>query len=337
MEKTVAVLASIGALILVGFTWKSITQVNSSQAIDREGHITDRYMAAVELLGNRDSEEVRLGGLYGLQRVMQDSSRDQPTVINVVSTFIRAHSPKPPEAKLRALPSDITAALAVLRTRDGRHDGDVHVDLHDTDLQSANLREAVLTRADLRNAFMFVADLSDADLGRARLDGAVLRNAKLFHARLGVADLSDADLSGARLGGADLSDAKLGRANLASAYLGDANLRSADLRSADLSAAYLGGVNLSGADLSRAKLGGADLRDANLRRADLTEATLVCADLRAAVLQGADIGKDQLMSARVNTDTALPASLAGDPELKKKAASQTWPDDCKWGARWGAR
>lgn len=48
-------------------------------------------MAAVEPLGNKDSEDVRLGGLYCLQRVVQDSPRDQPTAINVIFAFIRAH------------------------------------------------------------------------------------------------------------------------------------------------------------------------------------------------------------------------------------------------------
>ncbi|MFI7180115.1 pentapeptide repeat-containing protein [Streptomyces spororaveus] len=289
LEKTVAVLASIGALILVGFTWKSITQVNSSQAIDREGHITDRYMAAVELLGNRDSEEVRLGGLYGLQRVMQDSPRDQPTVINVVTTFIRAHSPKPKSTlKLGELPSDITAALAVLRTRDDRHDGNARVNLHDSDLKSANLRGAVLTRADLGGAY-----LRRADLGDAYLRGA----------DLGDAYLGGADLSGAHLGGADLSGAHLNGADLSRAKLGGANLRYADLDAADLARADLAG-------------------------ADLAAATLVCADLRGAVLLGAVILKDQLMSAGLSTGLALPAYLADDPELKKRAASKTKPDRC---------
>ncbi|WP_371621563.1 hypothetical protein OG245_00620 [Streptomyces sp. NBC_01116] len=44
----------------------------------KEGQITDRYTAAVGNLGE-DKMDVRLGGIYALERIMQDSRRDQPT------------------------------------------------------------------------------------------------------------------------------------------------------------------------------------------------------------------------------------------------------------------
>lgn len=48
-------------------------------------------------MGNlgEDKTEVRLVGIYALQRVMQDSRRDHPTIANVLATYIRTHAAKP--------------------------------------------------------------------------------------------------------------------------------------------------------------------------------------------------------------------------------------------------
>ncbi|MFE5519823.1 pentapeptide repeat-containing protein [Streptomyces virginiae] len=328
VEKTVGVLASLSALILVGFTWKSITQVNSAQSIDREGIITDRYMAAVELLGNRESEEVRLGGLYGLQRVMYDSPRDQPTVINVVSTFIRARSPKESGRDAKTLAGDITAALTVLKSRDSRHDGGVHVDLHDTGLYGAqlgamNLTGADLTGADLGHADLTAANLTGANLTRALLDGADLGHAKLTGADLLQADLTDADLpaanlSDAKLTSADLTDALLMEANLTKASLGEAKLPNADFSHAEFVNVYVGDADLTGADLSNANVDGTDLFFAKL----------TCTRLFGVDLKYIFINKEQLMSSGINADTTLPADLADEPELKKQADKGAMPKGC---------
>lgn len=83
------------------------------------------------------------------------------------------------------------------------------------------------------------ADLRGADLGEADLKGANLR---------------EADFRGANLGEADLRGANLRKANLGWANLSEADLRGADLRGANLGWANLRGTNLGGARLSEANL-----------------------------------------------------------------------------------
>jgi hypothetical protein len=44
--------------------------------------------------------DVRIGGIYALERVARDSDKDHPTVIKVLTTFVRVHSHEqwsPPE------------------------------------------------------------------------------------------------------------------------------------------------------------------------------------------------------------------------------------------------
>lgn len=120
---------------------------------------------------------------------------------------------------------------------------------------------ANLAGADLRNAHLQEADLRNANLQGADLTGAHLQEAAFWNANLQEADLTDADLQEAWLAGANLQGARLRNANLQEAYLSAffeapvADLEGADLTGANLEKANLSGVNLEGADLTDAKFG----------------------------------------------------------------------------------
>ncbi|MEU0523084.1 pentapeptide repeat-containing protein [Streptomyces niveus] len=272
----------VAAVVAVVGLWYSSIQARDDRALAKEGQITDRYTAAVVNLGS-DKMDVRLGGIYALQRIMQDSRRDQPTIANVLATYIRTHAAKPP-AKGQGILADVDAALTVLATRDRAHDETFRLDLRAAKLPNVEAGfsiQAALGGADLRDT-----DLSNASLGLADLNGA---------------DLSGADLSNASLNGADLSNASLINANLSNAVLGRA-----DLTNVDLSGAILGGADLNGADLRSA-----NLRDTDLRNTDLSGANLSGVDLRDTDLRRAlNLTKDQVDSARVDGKTLLPASLS---------------------------
>ncbi|MFB7569241.1 pentapeptide repeat-containing protein [Streptomyces sp. NPDC056165] len=336
-------------LAVAVFTWISIKQVNSEQVLTHEGQITDRYTAAVENLGN-DSQDVRLGGVYALQRIMQDSPRDQPAIVDVISAYVRTHATKPKKnatVRNQQAANDVQAAVTVLMTRDTNRDGGgQHVDLHGAylydvdDLRGADLHAADLRNTDLRNTDLSNADLGDASLRNARLYVADLSAATLFGADLRGVHLSGADLSGAHLSGADLRGAYLVNANLAYVHAFDFDFGPRRLRSADLRGAYISGANLKGAelrganlsgtvlkgtDLSGADLRGADLRGADLKAVDLRGSDLKGADLRGSDLRGipalhmgpAEIGVPALLTARIDHTTKLPAKLAKDSRVKR--------------------
>jgi hypothetical protein len=283
----VTALPGVAALIAVGFTFASVkatqgqVQIAHQQQITAEqGQITDRYNAAITNLGSH-SIEIRLGGIYALQRLMQDSRRDQPTVIAVLCAFVRDQAATPIklptlEAKVNyRQPTDIQAALTVVGTGDTARDGRTTVvdfdhaqldgaALGDLDLSSANLGGANLTGADLTRANLTGANLFDADLAETSFGGANLRGANLFGANLTLTSL----------GGADLTNADLIGANLIDAVGIDANLNGVDLTSANLTRAALDYANLTSANLTHANLTHADLTHADLTSADLTGADL---------------------------------------------------------------
>ena len=82
------VAALIAAFIAVFANVQAQRATNTQLRIAEQGQITERYNAAITNLGSR-SIDVRLGGIYALQRLMKDSPPDQPTVIAVVCAFVR--------------------------------------------------------------------------------------------------------------------------------------------------------------------------------------------------------------------------------------------------------
>lgn len=141
---------------------------------------------------------------------------------------------------------------------------DVEPDLSGEKLLFADLRDANLTRANLKDATLNGADLKNADLRDANLTRAELRSTDLRGANLNKADLKDANLRNVDLRGDDLRNVDLWGGNLSEAHLNNADLRGN----------VLAGANLVFADLSYADLTGTDLREADLSYADLTRATL---------------------------------------------------------------
>ncbi|MEV5983179.1 pentapeptide repeat-containing protein [Streptomyces sp. NPDC052114] len=186
------VVASVVAMVGLWYSSVQTRQANDQaredRALTKEGQITDRYTAAVGNLGE-DKIDVRLGGIYALQRIMQDSRRDHPTITNVLATYVRTHTDKLP-AKKGGVPADVQAAVSVLAS-DTARDGTFRLDLRAVKLPRIEL-DGTASVVSLNSAFLNNADLSGASLSGVHLSGAYLRGA---------------DLSGANLRGPDLTGA----------------------------------------------------------------------------------------------------------------------------------
>jgi Pentapeptide repeats (8 copies) len=181
--------------------------------LSREGQVTDRYTKAIEQLGS-EKLDVRIGGIYALERVASDSARDHPAVMEVLTALIREHSYEqwPPPDRPASYPPgvrtrpDVQAALTVIgrrlvkrdiRPMDLSNTNLVRADLNSSNLAGASLTCAVLTHAILVNAILVNADIVLTDLTKANLVGADLTDAILLGVKLAGADLAGADLTGA--------------------------------------------------------------------------------------------------------------------------------------------
>ena len=275
--------------------------------LSRESHVTDRYTKATEQLGSA-SLDVRLSAIYALERIMIDSPRDHPTIVEVLAAYVREHARLTDRAERRekhaaaALPglpapdTDVQAVLTVLGRRPADREERGRLNLQSTDLTGANLGSAVLIGVDLS-----WADLSGANLSGANLSGGILPGA---------------DLASAVMLGTDLSAANLTRVKLHNVLLTSANLRGADLAYTVITDAFLNNADLHGANLDNADLTGSDLRDADLTNADLVAAKVVRAKLEKtnlshANLNDADLTGSALTDADLSHASLIEATLTG--------------------------
>jgi uncharacterized protein YjbI with pentapeptide repeats len=268
---------STGATIFGG----SILFLNFSQGENRL--ITERFTRSIEQLGNQE-ETIRIGGIYALERIANDSPRDGWTIMEVLSSFVRGKQSikgqdsvtKPP-----AIRTDSQAALtAIARRNIDIETEQQYLDLSFTNLCESNLVGAHLDRIKLNNSSLIKADLREASLNLANLSRANLSEANLTQAQLDRANLIQANLTHTNLSAANLNEANLNKSDLSDATLDGAILTNASLGNTNLASAILIGANLRGATLSKANLTKADLSGADLSGVNLTDANLNQADFR---------------------------------------------------------
>jgi len=197
-------LQSLGQVLEQG----AATQAASERAayFSAQSGETQRYANAMALLGH-EMIEVRLGGIYALERLARESQADHGPIVEVLGAFVRSRAPwSEGEAAPQRPAADVQAVLSVLGRRTAAFDpSQGHVDLHGVALARAylpfaNLAGAFLYEANLEGAVLQNADLRGAWAWRARLNGAVLDGAQLQGADLtGAAGLTAPQLRAAHL------------------------------------------------------------------------------------------------------------------------------------------
>jgi len=175
-----------GAFILGGlfFTWQSLN-------ISKEGQITERFTRAIEQLGDEELQ-IRLGGIYSLERIAKDSKRDHWPIMEILTAYIRTRAPWPTEnreekeslTEKKKPPPDIQAILTVIGRRTYTSKEEIILMLSYTDL-----RRAQLHKANLNGTNLYKANLNLANLIEAKLNGAILKEANLSGANLREAEL----------------------------------------------------------------------------------------------------------------------------------------------------
>jgi hypothetical protein len=69
-----------------------------------ETQITERFTRAIEHLGD-ETLDVRLGGIYALERIGNDSPADRGAIEDILASYVRVHAPwKPRVPRLATLP-----------------------------------------------------------------------------------------------------------------------------------------------------------------------------------------------------------------------------------------
>lgn len=291
----------IGGIVFLGgliFTYNTFRLQQNTYQLQQEGQFTDRFTKAVAQIGN-DKLEIRLGGLYALERIAKDSPKDYWTVMEVLSAFIRQNSKKKRETSKKnsddnfvsnttgaeenaEITIDIQAALTIIGRRNIEQDSPINT----IDLSKTNLRGAKLIGANLIKANLFEVDLNGADLKNANLNGANLSHAKLV--------------------GANLDGAKLIEANLIEANLSKASSRLSTFEYANLSRAILSnGANFFRTNFRYSKLIGTYIQNSKIDRADFSQAEMQNINLEGTFCLNADLSGTRIETLNSNEPKAL--------------------------------
>jgi len=222
--------AGVAVIAAVVVTWQQLEtdrrQLRQQLEVAGATQAGDRFARALDQLGS-EQLDVRLGGIYGLERIAARASQeaaaaggayrppadqegsgapppagwwpsqDRVQVFEILSAYVRTTSHRPPvgpagSPALQIRQADVNAAVTVLARRTVLA-GDVPLDLSGSLLAGARLGWARLAGADLRGA-----DVSRASLQHAELAGVHLEQARLCGTQFQDADLRGAHLAGAR-------------------------------------------------------------------------------------------------------------------------------------------
>jgi Pentapeptide repeats (8 copies) len=216
--------AGVAVIAAVAGTWQQLETDRRQlrQQLEAAGatQAGERFAQALDQLGS-EQLDVRLGGIYGLERVAARASeeaaaaatayrppwvddppsvwwgsQDRIQVFEILSAYVRTSSHRPPVgpagSSLQVRQADVHAALTVLARRTVLG-GDPPLDLSGSLLAGARLGWARLAEADLRGA-----DVRGSSLQHAELAGVHLEQSLLCGTQLQGADLRGAHLAGAR-------------------------------------------------------------------------------------------------------------------------------------------
>ena len=200
---TAVIQAAGGAALLLGliFSARNLRATQDKLDIDRQGQLTNRFIQATSQLGaelkdGQRNVEVRLGGIYALNRISNDWPKDYWPIADILTAYVRHNAAwkEPAREAQKATATDIQAILTVLghNAPPGGFNDRRKLDLRFTDLRELEFYDAHLEWTDLYGAH----------LDRAQLWGAVLHHAKLDHA-----NFTGANLRGAKMQNVTLQDA----------------------------------------------------------------------------------------------------------------------------------
>jgi hypothetical protein len=252
-ERIKIALQAVGGIFAIIALWYTYRRVKVSE----EGQITDRFTKAIEQLGaltakNEPNIEVRLGAIYALERIAQDSPRDHWTIMEVLTAYVRRNAPAPDYVRQNTpapvqVPTDrenektiavgpsteIQAILTVLGRRKRDHEREQEgqsLDLQKSDLRGANfqglhLEGANFHLASVEGARFYYAYMEKALFITASVKGASFQNAHLEGAQFDMAHVEGAWFDDAHVEGAHFDYAYVEGARFFGAYLEGASFR----------------------------------------------------------------------------------------------------------------
>ena len=276
------------ALIGLPFLFWRTSVAQHQARTSEQGLITDRFTKAVEQLGAEKTVkedgtertipnlEVRLGGIYALERLAFDSIADATPIIKVLSSYVRLNAPvNTAEKAPHLLWQEAAAGSDGVQGMDA-HEIHAQLGLHPDCLKEFEIRGWYDAQPDPRVDIQTVLDalsrMIEAGLNEGKIN---LRNANLRKADFKRGNFTNIDFSGSALEGADLRFA---------------DFSDTIFLVADLTCAKAGLANFKRAEIFRTSFSYADLNSSKFNDAELA----LC-PFESTLVHGADFSTKQLL------------------------------------------
>lgn len=81
-------LATLPALVLI-WIWRT-SHKDDELRLSQETHITNRFVAALQLLPDTNGDDAQIGAIYALERLARDSAADREAVRKTLTAFVMA-------------------------------------------------------------------------------------------------------------------------------------------------------------------------------------------------------------------------------------------------------
>ena len=312
----ISAMAAVPAVILTWY-WKQVNNVVSHED-DVQRLITERFAKATEMLGSKTIEQ-RLGAIYQLERIAEDSPRDHWTVMETLCAYVRERSPWTEEKQQREhkletferkewenyikglKPStDVQAAMTVISRRkhweqeeEGQQLDFQGLDLQGLKVNGGRFARALFNKTHLEGAVMVGVNLNhssfkEAHLYRVNFSKAILEGADFYSAYFSNSIIKGANLNGAIFNDAYLSVAKINEADLEGTQFFGAQLTGVDffnsnLKNSTFMMAQLKGVSFYYSNLESVNFDGSTLQDIDFSGANLRRARLLVLKLSEAI------------------------------------------------------
>ncbi len=338
--------ALLGAPFVI---WRTILAATQTE-IAQQTHYTDLFTKAVDQLGatqeirkdntvsTEPSIEVRLGGIYALQRIAEESERDYLPIVKTLSAYVRQNL-----GEEVAMPDDLPPDP----DWDAASENPIDADWDALREQSEKRREAIQDWGErLRKDAAEKGEPSAyrPDI-RAALDVLEKRAPQHRHLELETGKLTPPpepppmELSGETGEEIRASAEKIrqdattyrdrmetwrkcpGAPDLAGAVLHGADRPKARLHRFNFRGAKMQGANLGGARMQGANLGGARMQSTDMREASIRGSSLISVDFTDS-----NITQDQLDSAFGDASTILPEGLTAPDHWSKDDLSEDWEE-----------
>lgn len=266
------VLGGVAIGIGLYYTWRRIGIAEEDLKATKEGQITERFTRAIDQLGSIDqlgnpAIEIRLGGIYALERISNESEKDYWPIMEILTAYIRKNSPfESGDTNIEAhkkrrqlldihsfleyeyqtkMQLEIETIIEIIKKRKYFHGSYREVNrinelktVHDFNTikeikqkikepASLNLNRTYLKGANFKNAHLEGVLFEGSFLEEAKFQGTHLQHALLVGSILIYAEFENADLGRALFANSDLEEA-----NFQGAYLEGVDFFRANLRGA---------------------------------------------------------------------------------------------------------